>query len=89
MSTKAPAGIKYFDEGDTIKKLYSAIDELKDAVPANNDRNRLSFCLNMFLNKEAESVADAIQQAKPGSATVEFKVLEEIISKKLKEKGLL
>jgi hypothetical protein len=88
MTTKPPAGIQYVDEGDSLKKLYSAIDELKDVIPFDNDRNRLSFCINMYLNKEADSVADAIQQAKPVSALVEFKALEEIILKKLKEKGL-
>lgn len=89
MTTKPPAGINYSDESDPLKKLYSAIDELKDVVPFANDRNRLSFCINLFLNKEADSVADAIQQAKPGSALVEFRALEELILKKLKEKGLL
>jgi hypothetical protein len=88
MTTKPPAGIQYVDEGDSLKKLYSAIDELKDVIPFDNDRNRLSFCINMYLNKEADSVADAIQQAKPVSALVEFKDLEKIILKKLKEKGL-
>jgi len=83
MTTKPPAGIQYADEGDSLKKLYSAIDELKDVIPFDNDRNRLSFCINMYLNKEADSVADAIQQAKPVSALVEFKDLEKIILKKL------
>jgi len=88
MTTKAPADINYSDSEETIKKLYTGIDELKEIIPVDNERNRLSFCLNMYLNKEIASIYDAIVQAKPVSSTVDFKELEEIVKKKLKEKGI-
>lgn len=88
MTTKAPAEVNYFDEAARIKKLYSAIDELKETVPEDNDRNRLSFCLNLYLDKEISSVYDAIVQAKPNSSVVDFKVLGELVTKKLNEKGI-
>lgn len=88
MTTKAPAEVNYFDEAATIKKLYSAIDELKDTVTFDNDRNRLSFCLNLYFEKEIGSVYDAIVQAKPASSIVDLKELEVLILKKFKEKGI-
>ena len=87
MTTKAPAEVNLADPESRIKKLYSAIDELKDTIPVDNDRNRLSFTLNMFLNNEINSIYDAIVQAKPASS-VDFKALEDLVTKKLKEKGI-
>ncbi|MCE1166065.1 MAG: hypothetical protein LWX07_11765 [Bacteroidetes bacterium] len=88
MTTKQPAGVNYASDDAPIKKLYAGIDELNDIIPVDNDRNRLSFCLNMYLKKEIGSVEEAIQQAQPKSSTVDFKALEELVTKKLKEKGL-
>jgi hypothetical protein len=88
MTTKQPAGVNYLNDDAPIKKLYNGIEELKDVIPVDNDRNRLSFCLNLYLNKEIATLQDAIHQAQPRSATVDFGVLEELVSKKLKEKGL-
>ena len=88
MTTKAPAEVNYFDDSVKIKKLYSAIDELKDVIIEYNDRNRLSFCINLYFEKEIGSLYDAIVQAKPNSSIYNFKVLEELVTKKLKEKGI-
>lgn len=88
MTTKAPAEVNYFDDSVKIKRLYSAIDELKDVIIEDNERNRLSFCINLYFEKEIGSLYDAIVQAKPNSSKVNFKVLEELIMKKLNEKGI-
>jgi len=88
MTTKAPADINYSDNEEQIKKLYTGIDELKEIIPVDNERNRLSFCLSLYLNKEITTVYDAIVQAKPSSSTIDFKALEEIVRKKLNEKGI-
>jgi hypothetical protein len=88
MTTKQPAGVNYLDDNAPIKKLYNGIDELKEVIPVDNDRNRLSFCLNLYLTKEIATIQEAIHQAQPRSATVDFGVLEDMVSKKLKEKGL-
>lgn len=87
MTTKKPADVEYFSDDKPVKRIYTGIDELKDVIPVDNDRNRLSFCLNLYVNKEVSSVAEAIQQAQPKSSTVDFKKLEELVTKKLKEKG--
>jgi len=88
MTTKAPAEINYSDSESQIKKLYTAIDELKNIITIDNERNRLSFCLNLFFTKEIASIYDAILQAKPKSSTVDFKKLEQLVVEKFKEKGI-
>jgi hypothetical protein len=88
MTTKPPAEVNVFDPDIAIKKLYNAIDELEDVITVPNDRNRLSFCLNLYLNNETDSVLNAIYQAQPRSTTVNYKELEEMVVKKLKEKEI-
>jgi hypothetical protein len=89
MTTKPPAEVNYFDAEQEIKKLYSAIDELETVVTVPNDRNRLSFCLNMFMNKETDTIYNAILQAQPRSSTVNYNELEKMVLKKLEEKGII
>jgi hypothetical protein len=89
MTTKPPAEVKYFDVEASIKKLYSSIDELEDFLPVPNDRNRLSFCLNMYLNNETETIYNAIVQAQPRSSTVNYNELEKLVLKKFEEKGIV
>jgi hypothetical protein len=89
MTTKPPADVNYFDSEILIKKLYAAIDELKETIPVPNDRNRLSFCLNMYLKNESDSVLNAIIQAQPCSSTVKYTELEKMIVKKFEEKGIV
>jgi hypothetical protein len=88
MTTKPPAEINYFDAENLTKKLYIAIDEFEDIIPIPNDRNRLSFCLNMYLKNEIESILNAIEQAKPRSSTIDYSELEKLIVKKFEEKGI-
>jgi len=88
MTTKPPAEINYFDAENLTKRLYSAIDEFENIIPVPNERNRLSFCLSMYLNNETDSILNAIMQAKPSSSTIDYPELEKLIAKKLEEKGI-
>jgi predicted transcriptional regulator YheO len=88
MTTKPPAEINYSDPEKLIKKIYNAIDELADFIPLPNDRNRVSFCINMYFNNETETILNAIMQAQPRSSKVDFGELEKIIVKKFEEKGI-
>jgi len=88
MTTKPPAEVNLFDADEAIKKLYTAIDELGNIITVPNDRNRLSFCLNLYLNNETDSVLNAIIQAQPRSSTVSYTELEKLVDQKLQEKGL-
>lgn len=89
MTTKPPAEINYSDPENFVKKIYNAIEELADIIPVPNDRNRLSFCLNMYFNNESDSVLSSIIQAQPRSATVMYAELEKLIEAKFKEKGIV
>ena len=89
MTSKAPAGVNYRDENDPLKRLYNAVDELNDIIPLPNERNRLSFCINLFLNKEADTLMNAIEQASPRSCTVSWDELEKKLKAKFTEKGIL
>jgi|WetSurMetagenome_2_1015567.scaffolds.fasta_scaffold08036_3 hypothetical protein len=89
MTTKPPADVNIFDVETSIKKLYSAIDELEEIIPVPNERNRLSFCLNMYFNNETDSILNAIVQAQPRSSTTNYNELEKLILKKFEEKGIV
>ena len=89
MTTKPPADISYSDPEKLVKRIYTAIDELESIIPVPNDRNRLSFCLNMYFTNETDSILNAIIQAQPRSSTVNYNELEKMVLKKFEEKGIV
>ena len=88
MTTKPPAEIKITDDNDVTKKIYTAIDELNELIPVENDRNRLSFCLSMLHDDMIGSLLNAIEQADPRSCIVNYLELEKKIREVLKEKDI-
>ena len=88
MTTKAPAEVERADEKSQIKKIYAAIEELNDVIPVINDRNRLSFNLNLYMNKEIDTIANAILQANPISSSVDYPELEKMIIEKFESKEI-
>lgn len=88
MTTKPPAGINYESDDSRIKKIYTAVDELKDVIPVDNERYRLSFCLNMYFNNEITDFLDAIDQANPVSSKLDYPELQKRLEKILNEKGI-
>jgi len=89
MSTKPSAGINYFPEDNKTKVIYSVVDTLKDIIPIENDRYRLSFCINMLVKGEIHSLINAIEQADPRSSALNYKELEQKLNPLLKEKEIL
>ncbi len=88
MTTKPPAQVKLADENNLTKRIYSAVEELKDYIEIENDRYRLSFCLDLYFKDEIESIMEAIIQANPRSSKVDYPVLEAKIKDIFKSKGL-
>lgn len=88
MTTKPPAKVKTAEADSPVKKIYSIVDELKDIIPASNDRNRLSFCIYRYYQNEAGSLKEAIISAHPESCKISFKELEEILSNKYSKLNL-
>jgi hypothetical protein len=88
MTTKPPAGINYYSDESFIKKLYASVDELKEIIPVDNDRYRLSFCLNSYFRSEIETLLDAIDQADPRSSADDYPVLEKKLVEIFNKNGI-
>lgn len=88
MTTKPPSEINFASEDSLVKKIYTAIDKLKEIIPVDNDRNRLSFCLNMYMDNQIEDFMDAIDQADPRSSKMDYPELGKEISRLFKESGI-
>lgn len=83
MSTLPPPGVKPASPDSLEKKAYDLVEELKDFIPVQNDRNRLGFCLYKYLKGEGDEPIITIKNAK-----INFeKVSLEDLAKKL-EAGL-
>ena len=87
MTTKAPAEIKYSGDEDLIKKIYSSIEELKEYIPRDNERNRLGYTINHFFDGQIDTLLDAIDQSKVES-NIEYLELEKLLRNKFTEKGI-
>lgn len=88
MTTKAPSKIKEEPPDSPVKKIYVIVDELKDIIPVMNDRYRLGFCLNRYLENLAGSIREAIDSAKPWSCKISMDELEKIVTEKMREAEL-
>ena len=88
MTTKPPAEIKVTEDSDVTKKIYTTINELKELIPVDNDRNRLSYCLSMLQENMIGSMLNAIEQADPRSCVVNYLELEKKIREVFKEKDI-
>jgi hypothetical protein len=89
MTTKPPSEIKYAGDDNFTKKIYTAIDELKEVIPIDNDRYRLSFCLTMYFNNEITDMMDAVDQADPRSSTLDYPELYKRIVQIFNERGIM
>jgi len=82
MTTKPPASVKEADPNSPLKKIYTMVEDFKDIIPVTNERYRLAFCLNKYLNGEADSIKEALISAKPESCTIDIHELERMVTEK-------
>lgn len=82
MTTKPPASVKEADPNSSLKKIYTMVEDFKDIIPVTNERYRLAFCLNKYLNGEADSIKEALISAKPESCTIDIHELERMVTEK-------
>ena len=87
MTTKSPSEIKVFSDDELIKKIYNSVEELKEYIPIDNDRNRLGYTVNLFYEGAIGSLLQAIDESKVLS-NIEYPELEKLLSEKLAAKGL-
>jgi hypothetical protein len=88
MTSKPPSGVNYAGDDELIKKIYSAIDELKDIIPVDNERYRLGFCMNMYFENQITDFLDAIDQANPESSKLDYPELQKKLEQVFAEKGI-
>ena len=55
MATKAPSPVKVFPDSSLEKQVYSFVDSLKEFIPVDNDRNRLSYGLIKYLSGDGDA----------------------------------
>ena len=89
MTTKPPSEVNYAGDDNLTKRIYSAIDELKEYIPIDGDRYRLSFCLNMYFDNQITDMMDAVDQADPRSSTIDYPELFKRIQQIFNERGIL
>ena len=54
MTTLPPPSTKKFPEDSLESKVYKIVEDLKEYLPITNDRNRLGFCLYLFMKGEGD-----------------------------------
>lgn len=64
MTTLPPPKVKKAPDDSVESKVYSMIENYKEYIPIDNDRNRLSFCLVKFLNGEGDEPKITLKTAK-------------------------
>lgn len=89
MTTKPPSEIDYLSEEALLKKLYLAIDELIDILSVRNERIRLVYYLNLYFEGQISCIREAIDLMKPLHCKVDNDELENIVTKKLREKNII
>ncbi len=64
MTTKAPSPVKSFPDTSIEKQVYTLVDSLKEYMPIDNDRNRLSYGLVKYLSGEGDAPEILVQSTK-------------------------
>ena len=88
MTTKAPASVKKADENEPVKKIYDMVEEFKEVIPVTNERYRLAFNINKFLNGESASLKEALTNAHTESLTISRNEFLEKLAAKYEQLGL-
>jgi hypothetical protein len=85
MSTKPASGVKEFSSETMEKKVYNLVESLKENIPIENDRNRLSYGLIQFLLGEGDAPNILLKSAKVRIEGIGYTELAQKLSAGLKE----
>ncbi len=66
MTTLPGPKVKKTSEDSLEAKVYSMVENFKEYIPIENDRNRLSFCLYKFLIGEGDEPKITLKNSKIG-----------------------
>lgn len=70
MSTKAASPVKIFPDSSLEKQVYSFVDSLKEFIPVDNDRHRLSYGLLKYLSGDGDAPEVLVQSTKVEIANI-------------------
>ena len=80
MATKAPSPVKVFPDSSLEKQVYSFVDSLKEFIPVDNDRNRLSYGLVKYMEGNGDAPEVLVQSTKVEIANVSASELAQKLS---------
>ncbi len=80
MATKAPSPVKVFPDSSIEKQVYSFVDSLKEFIPVDNDRNRLSYGLIKYLSGDGDAPEVLVQSTKVEIANISASELAQKLS---------
>jgi hypothetical protein len=64
MGTLPPPATKLFPEDSIEKKVYNLVDQFKEYLPIENDRNRLGFALYKYVINEGDEPIITLKSTK-------------------------
>lgn len=84
MATKPASPVKLHPEDSIEKKIYNLVDSLKEYMPIDNDRNRLSYSLFKYLGGEGDAPEISLKSAKIRIEGIEYSELAQKLTDGLK-----
>lgn len=85
MTTLPPPSVMPANPNSIEKKVYSLVDEFSQYIPIPNDRNRLSYSLVKYLQKEGDPVLISIKNCKLKLNDIDEKGLASLLEPKIEE----
>jgi len=80
MATKAPSPVKVFPDSSLEKQVYSFVDSLKEFIPVDNDRNRLSYGLVKYMEGNGDAPDILVKSTKVEIANISASELAQKLS---------
>ena len=80
MATKAPSPVKVFLDSSLEKQVYSFVDSLKEFIPVDNDRNRLSYGLVKYMEVNGDAPEILVKSTKVEIANISASELAQKLS---------
>jgi hypothetical protein len=78
MATLPPPATRQFPENSVEKKVYKVVDQFREYLPIENDRNRLGFSLYKYVVGEGDAPSILVKSTKVKVTGIS---LEELASK--------
>jgi hypothetical protein len=78
MGTLPPPATKLFPQDSLEKKVYNLVDNFREYLPIENDRNRLGFALFKYVTNEGDEPSITLKSTK---VKIEGITLQDLVKK--------